>query len=121
MSSSINIHKYQATGNSFVIIDHRPLNFLGDELHKKEVLRKLCSSSEGLDTDGVILLEKSEKADFYMRYINRDGKEVEMCGNGLRAITHFAHFEAGFEGQKSFKVENQLVEKLLYIRLMILE
>jgi len=26
-----------------------------------------------------------------MRYLNRDGGEVEMCGNGARSITHFAH------------------------------
>ena len=105
MSFSINIHKYEATGNSFVVIDHRSLKLFDNDMHKLELLRKLCSPTEGLDTDGIILLEKSEKADFYMRYVNRDGKEVEMCGNGLRAITHFAHFEAGFEGQKSFKVE----------------
>ena len=32
-----------------------------------------------------------KKVDFKMRYINADGGEVEMCGNGARAITAFAH------------------------------
>jgi len=56
------------------------------------------------NTDGVLLLEESSVADFKMRIINADGGEVDMCGNGLRAITHFAHFELGLPGT-SYKIQ----------------
>jgi diaminopimelate epimerase len=105
MSSSINLYKYSATGNTFVILDHRVNKLFNNKKDEYEVLRKICSKKEGLGTDGIILLEESEELDFSMRYINADGKEVEMCGNGLRAISHFAHFEAGFGNQKHFRVK----------------
>ena len=49
----------------------------------------VCGES-GIGADGILLLEHSEKADFRMRYMNADGREVEMCGNGILSITSFA-------------------------------
>ena len=83
----INFTKFNATGNDFIVIDNRDLNF---EAKDKFRWLKLCSLKTGIGADGVLLLEKSNKADFKMRYINADGGEVEMCGNGARAITAFA-------------------------------
>ncbi|MDO9182989.1 MAG: diaminopimelate epimerase [Bacteriovorax sp.] len=84
----INFTKMNATGNDFVVIDNRDqLVNAGDV----ELWKKLCSLKTGIGADGILLLEKSTKADFKMRYINADGGEVEMCGNGGRAITAFAH------------------------------
>ena len=80
--------KMNATGNDFIVIDNRN-NIVTAE--NCELWKKLCSLKTGIGADGVLLLEKSTKADFRMRYINADGGEVEMCGNGGRAITAFAH------------------------------
>ncbi|MGZ3789815.1 MAG: diaminopimelate epimerase [Bacteriovorax sp.] len=80
--------KMNATGNDFIVIDNR--NQIVDALNT-ELWKKLCALKTGIGADGVLLLEKSEKADFRMRYINADGGEVEMCGNGARSITAFAH------------------------------
>ncbi|MBC7427003.1 MAG: diaminopimelate epimerase [Bacteriovorax sp.] len=84
----IKFTKFNATGNDFIVIDNRNLAF---DANDKARWAKLCSLKTGIGADGVLLLEKSTKADFKMRYINADGGEVEMCGNGARAITAFAH------------------------------
>lgn len=84
----INFIKYNATGNDFIIIDNRELIVKADD---KARWAKICALKTGIGADGVLLLEKSNAADFKMRYINADGGEVEMCGNGARAITAFAH------------------------------
>lgn len=84
----INFTKFNATGNDFIVIDNRNLAF---DANDKSCWAKLCSLKTGIGADGVLLLEKSTKSDFKMRYINADGGEVEMCGNGARAITAFAN------------------------------
>jgi diaminopimelate epimerase len=77
-----------ATGNDFIVIDNRKQIVSADN---RDYWKQLCMLKTGIGADGVLLLEKSSKADFRMRYINADGGEVEMCGNGGRAITAFAH------------------------------
>lgn len=77
-----------ATGNDFIVIDNR-LQVVSAE--NKELWKKICALKSGIGADGVLLLEKSTISDFKMRYINADGGEVEMCGNGARAITAFAY------------------------------
>ena len=84
---SLEFAKINATGNDFIVFDNRNQIVSADD---KEMWNKLCSLKTGIGADGVLLLEKSDKADFRMRYINADGGEVEMCGNGGRAITAFA-------------------------------
>jgi diaminopimelate epimerase len=79
--------KINATGNDFIVIDNRNSIVAADN---SQLWKKLCSLKSGIGADGVLLLEQSSKADFRMRYINADGGEVEMCGNGGRAITSFA-------------------------------
>ncbi len=101
MSISLKFTKMNATGNDFIVIDNRD-NFVSAS--NKELWHKLCSLKTGVGADGVLLLEKSSKADFKMRYINADGGEVEMCGNGARAITAFAH-ELFNDKKKSYQFE----------------
>lgn len=88
LMGKVNFTKYNATGNDFIIIDNRKL-----ELKVEDQARwaSLCRLKTGVGADGVLLLEESSLVDFKMRYINADGGEVEMCGNGARAITAFAH------------------------------
>jgi diaminopimelate epimerase len=84
----ISFHKYSATGNDFILIDNRNniLDAVNVDLFKKMAKRRL-----GIGADGVLLVEKSLQHDFRMRYINADGGEVEMCANGARAISFYAH------------------------------
>ena len=67
--------KVVASGNDFVIIENNyPL-----------LARQICGRKFGIGADGLLLLEKSKKADVRMRVFNADGSEAEMCGNGARA------------------------------------
>lgn len=77
--------KYSGSGNDFVVIDNRcgTLASLQDEVS----VRRICNRHEGVGADGVIFLEKGPR----MRIFQPDGKEVEMCGNGLRCLGHFFH------------------------------
>jgi len=85
----IDFFKYCATGNDFVVIDNR--QNLCDTKNKK-LWAHFCDRKNGIGADGVLFLEQVSSADFHMRYLNADGGEVDMCGNGARSITHFAHF-----------------------------
>lgn len=86
--TKINFTKMNATGNDFIIIDNRKMTFKAED---KARWAAMCSLKTGIGADGVLLLEESSTVDFKMRYINADGGEVEMCGNGARAITAYAH------------------------------
>jgi diaminopimelate epimerase len=43
--------------------------------------------------DGLILIERSKKADFKWRFYNADGSEADMCGNGGRCAARFAYLK----------------------------
>ena len=80
-------YKYSVAGNDFFVCDNR-LGIWNDK--GKDFWAVLCARRTGVGADGVLLLESDPSADFRMRYLNSDGGEVEMCGNGARAISHFA-------------------------------
>ncbi len=74
--------KVVASGNDFVVIDESPQSIV----HSPQLLVKnICNRKFGVGADGVLLLEKSKKADFRMRIFNADGSEADMCGNGARS------------------------------------
>ncbi|MCY4643153.1 MAG: diaminopimelate epimerase [Bacteriovoracales bacterium] len=80
--------KMAATGNDFIVIDGfaEPLHFDVSEI------QKLCRRKTGIGADGLMVLHPGASGiDFRMQYFNADGFEVEMCGNGARAISFFHH------------------------------
>lgn len=75
--------KMHGLGNDFVVLDARE-----DALPAmtNKAAQALADRREGIGCDQVIVLEPSESAAFRMRIFNKDGSEVEACGNASRAV-----------------------------------
>lgn len=97
--ATIQFHKYQGTGNDFVMVDNRNDGFDKSDLN---IISQLCDRRFGVGADGVILIEHSDEADFEMVYYNPDGSQ-SLCGNGSRCAVMFAKFLGIIENDASFK------------------
>ncbi len=83
---TIAFEKYQGTGNDFILINDTNSEFPEKEIEK---ISLLCHRHFGIGSDGLMLLQKSEVADFKMVFFNPDGSK-SLCGNGSRCAVHFA-------------------------------
>ncbi len=97
--AEIKFHKLVASGNDFIIIDNRK-KIVKDP---KKFAAEVCRPHLGIGADGVLLIEPSKNADFFVRIVNADGSEAEACGNGYRCIGLYAHELLKFP--KSMRVE----------------
>ncbi len=93
--------KMSGSGNDFILIDHRIPIFNEDNI--RDFVRKVCQRRVSVGADGLILIEKSEKADFKWRFFNSDGSEAEMCGNGGRCAARFALLKGISGDEPSFE------------------
>jgi diaminopimelate epimerase len=110
----LTFHKYQGTGNDFVLIDNRATIFPKKNI---KIIAKICDRRFGIGADGIILIENDAKHDFKMVYFNADGSET-FCGNGGRCVVTFAKklgiikdktkFIA-FDGPHYAEIENAIV------------
>jgi diaminopimelate epimerase len=88
--------KMHGAGNDFIVVDDRNLTFPVDD---QAFIERVCARRTGIGSDGIILLQPSETADLRMRFINPDGNEVGMCGNGARCFARRA-FDLGAAPEK---------------------
>ena len=79
--------KMQGLGNDYIYIDARDLS-LDDP---SGLSRRLSDRHFGIGGDGIVLIGRSEVADFSMRMFNADGSEGKMCGNAARCIAKYVH------------------------------
>jgi diaminopimelate epimerase len=85
----IDFTKMHGVGNDFVVFD-APAD---ESLLAPELLRRLGERRTGIGFDQALVLERPRRegtAVFY-RIFNRDGDEVEQCGNGARCIAALFH------------------------------
>ncbi len=83
----IKFTKMHGLGNDYVYMDA-----IHQHIENESTLAQFVSNRNfGIGSDGLILICKSEKADFKMRMFNSDGSEAEMCGNGIRCVGKFVY------------------------------
>lgn len=75
----IKFAKMVAAGNDFVIAENLKGNL-------SKLAKEICQRKTGIGADGLLVLEKSRRADYKVRIFNPDGSEAEMCGNGSRCV-----------------------------------
>ncbi|MEG1479395.1 MAG: diaminopimelate epimerase [Kiritimatiellia bacterium] len=80
--------KMHGAANDFIMLDDRQGTIPWQDY---VVMSLLAARRTGIGCEGIILIQKSERADFRMRFLNPDGTEVDMCGNGSRCAAWFAH------------------------------
>jgi diaminopimelate epimerase len=82
----INFHKYQGTGNDFVMLDNRDGEY--NQLTIAQI-QMICDRRFGIGADGLICINKHEDYAFEVDYSNSDGSK-SFCGNGARCSVAFA-------------------------------
>jgi diaminopimelate epimerase len=83
----VHFTKMHGIGNDFIVLDHTKSPF---QL-SKEVIQSLSHRQRGVGFDQLLVVEKTtlEDVDFKYRIFNKDGGEVEQCGNGARCFYRF--------------------------------
>ena len=96
----IKFTKYEGTGNDFLLLNNLDGYFSNLTI---EQIQKMCKRRFGVGADGLIIINHSEKASFYMDYYNADGSQ-SFCGNGARCAVHFAK-QIGIDLSDTIKFE----------------
>ncbi|MCR5186809.1 MAG: diaminopimelate epimerase [Clostridia bacterium] len=92
--------KMHGLGNDYVYIDAINQNIN----NRSELAKKVSDRHFGIGSDGMILICKSDIADFRMQMFNSDGTEAEMCGNGIRCVGKFV-YDNGFTDKENIDIE----------------
>ena len=95
----INFTKMNGAGNDFVVINNFNSKLVVD---LPALTRAACARGFGIGADGILFLQKNNQADFEMYYLNSDGSEGGMCGNGGRCIARFAVLEGICQSKMNF-------------------
>ncbi len=83
---TLNFVKMQGLGNDFVVLDRRE----GDTQVSTGLIKNITDRRFGIGCDQLIVIEKSGKADVFMRIYNPDGSEAGACGNATRCVADIA-------------------------------
>ena len=96
----IKFTKMHGLGNDYVYMDA-----IQQTIENESSLARFVSDRHfGIGSDGLILVCKSEMADFKMRMFNADGSEAEMCGNGIRCVGKFI-YDKGLTKKTTLDIE----------------
>lgn len=87
MATTIKFTKMQGAGNDYIYV-----NTLAYPIEDPvRISIKWSAYHTGIGSDGLVLIGKSDKADFSMRIFNADGSEAMMCGNASRCIGKYVY------------------------------
>jgi diaminopimelate epimerase len=100
-NDTLEFWKMSGSGNDFILVDNR--NGRIEDEAMGPLVKKICRRRESVGADGVIFLIKSDRFDFGWRFLNADGGEVQMCGNGARCVARFAYLKGIAESKMTFE------------------
>lgn len=100
MTKPIKFTKMHGAGNDYIYVNTISFPIANPD----ELAVKLSAPHTGIGSDGLVLIGKSEIADFSMRIFNADGSEAMMCGNASRCIGKYVYDE-GLTTQKTVTLE----------------
>ena len=79
--------KMQGLGNDYVYV-----NCFEEKIENPPAVARYVSDRHfGIGSDGLIMINPSEVADFEMEMYNADGSRGEMCGNGIRCVAKYVY------------------------------
>lgn len=79
--------KMEGCGNDYVYV-----NGFTTRLENPNKVSEIVSDRHfGVGSDGLIVINPSEVADFKMSMYNADGSEGKMCGNGIRCVAKYVY------------------------------
>ena len=94
--------KMQGLGNDYVYVN----GFEERIENPSEMAVKVSNRNFGVGSDGLILINPSEKADFEMEMYNADGSRGEMCGNGIRCVAKYV-YDYGLTDKTTITIETK--------------
>ena len=98
----INFTKMHGLGNDYVFVDcTNNKNYISNP---SSFSKNISNRNFEIGSDGLILIEDSNVADFKMRIFNSDGSEAEMCGNGIRCVGKYV-FDNKLTRKTTLKIE----------------
>ena len=104
----IKFTKMHGLGNDYVYMDA-----INQHIENESSLAKFVRNRNfGIGSDGLILICKSDVADFKMKMFNSDGSEAEMCGNGIRCVGKFI-YDKKFTDKTTLSIETLAGIKIL--------
>lgn len=92
--------KMHGLGNDFIVIN----NLQNYDFDWPTIAIKLCDRNRGIGADGIMLVNKGEKADYKMVLYNSDGSLAKMCGNGIRCFAKYL-YDKGLINELEFTVD----------------
>ena len=92
--------KMHGCGNDYVYVN----GFKEKIDNPSEVAKSVSDRHFGIGSDGLIMINPSQVADFEMAMYNADGSRGEMCGNGIRCVGKYV-YDFGLTDKTSISVE----------------
>lgn len=90
--------RMHGSGNDFVVVDDRAGRL---RPHRRALAQSLCDRRLGLGGDGLVLLSNGQAGHVVMTYVNADGNDGEMCGNGAGCAVRRASELGLFAGSET--------------------
>lgn len=92
--------KMHGLGNDYIYV-----NCFKEHIENPPKVARFVSDRHfGVGSDGLIMINPSECADFEMEMYNADGSRGEMCGNGIRCVAKYV-YDYGLTDQTHISIE----------------